>query len=109
MGMRARSQLAIMDFNQGSCLQRAETKKGDKRFNVSFSKVTKQWSAKPIKAEKNRDYLHQMVAETLESAKKKEKFSDLQIPELPKNIAKVPKPEKRTVIENQKSRFGTQK
>ena len=52
-------------------------------------------------------YLHRMMKETMESAAKEKKFDDLVIPELPKNVAGVPKPDfKAFVIENQKSRFG---
>ena len=47
-----------------------------------------------------------MVKETIESAGKNEKFDDLVIPKLPKNIPGVPKPDKASAIEDQKSRFG---
>ena len=36
--------------------------------NVTFSKVTKQWSAKPIKEKKDLGYLHRIVKETIKSA-----------------------------------------
>ena len=55
-GMLARSQLAIMDFNEGSNLEQATTEKGEKRYNVQFSKITKSWSLKPIKKEKDRSH-----------------------------------------------------
>ena len=51
-GMLTRCQFAIMDFNQGSNLEQATTEKGEKRYNVQFSKVTKNWSSKPVKKEK---------------------------------------------------------
>ena len=35
-----RSQLAIMNFNKGSELEQAVAKKGEKRYNICFSKVT---------------------------------------------------------------------
>ena len=87
--MLTRSQLAVMDFNEGISLEQVTTGQGDKRFNVTFSKVTKQWSAKPIKEKKDLGYLHQMVKETIESAAKNEKFDHLVIPKLSKNIAGV--------------------
>ena len=40
-GMLARSQLAIMDFNEGSNLEQTTTEKGDERYNVEFSKLPK--------------------------------------------------------------------
>ena len=52
-GMLTRSQLAVMDFNEGISLEQATTGQRDKCFNVTFSKVTKQWSAKPIKEKKD--------------------------------------------------------
>ena len=55
-GRLARSQLAIMDFNEGSNLEQATTEKGKKRYNVQFSKITKSRSLKPIKKEKDRSY-----------------------------------------------------
>ena len=80
-----RSQLAITDFQEGISLEQA-TGKGDKRFNVTFSKATKQWSA------------HQMVKETIKSAAKNEKFDDLVIPKQPKDMTGVRKPHKAFVI-----------
>ena len=104
VGMLTRNQLAVMDFNEGISLEQAITGQGDKHFNVTFSKVTKQWSAKPIK-EKDLGYLHRMVKETIKSAAKHQIFDDLVIPKMPKSIAGVPKPDRAFVIENQKSRF----
>jgi len=95
-----------MDFNEGSHLEQATTEKGEKRYNVQFSKITKNWSSKPLKKEKDRSYLHQMVKETLECASKNEIFEKPVLPNLPKNIASIPKPEKSLIIQNQISRFG---
>ena len=69
--MLARSQLAIMDFNQGSNLKQAKTKDGEDRFHVRSSKITKAWTAKPIKEEKHHIYLHNMVRETVQLAREK--------------------------------------
>ncbi|XP_066923498.1 uncharacterized protein [Clytia hemisphaerica] len=44
-GMFARSQLAIMDFNQGSELGQAKTKDGNDRFDIISSKITNNWTA----------------------------------------------------------------
>ena len=97
VGMLMRSQLTVMDFNKGCCLKQATIKKGDKRYNVTFSKVTKEWSAKPIKEEK----FVAMVKEAIESASKYEKFDNPFVPKLPEDIAKAPKPEKAPVTQNQ--------
>ena len=66
LGMITRSQLAVLDFNQGSKLQHAKIKNGEKIYNVSFSKITKTWSAKRIKEAKQKEYLKDMINRTLE-------------------------------------------
>ena len=108
-GMLARTQLAVMDFNQGSKLEQATTASGEKRYNIQFSKVTKNWSAKPIKKQKDKSYLHKMIDETIECAKNKVIPEKPHVPLLPQNIASIPKPNKKDVIENQKSRFGNKR
>ena len=44
--------IATVDFNEGSNLEQATTEKGEKRYNVQFSKISKSWSSKPIKKKK---------------------------------------------------------
>ena len=105
-GMLTRSQLAVMDFNEESQLEQATTEKGEKRYNVQFSKVTKNWSSKPLKKPKDHSYLRQIVKETIECASKSECLERPVIPNLPKNIASTPKPEKTVIINSQISRFG---
>jgi len=105
-GMITRSQLAVMDFNAGSNLEQATTKKGEKRYNVNFSKITKNWSSKPIKVQKDRSYLRQMVKETIDCVSKREVLLKHKLPKLPTNIAPIERPDKIEVIKNQVSRFG---
>ena len=73
------------------------------RYNVQ---ITKNWSLKPVKEEKDRSYLHQMVKETTESAGKSSLLEKPLITKHPKNIASIAKPNKKEVIENQVSRLG---
>ena len=108
-GMLARSQLPIMDFNQGSNLKQTKTKDEEDRFHVLSSKITNTWTAKPIKEEKDHPYLHNMVRETVQLAREKKTLPLSVLPKLPKNIASTPKPDKKEVIRNQKSRFGNPK
>lgn len=108
-GMLARNQLAVMDFNEGSNLKQAKTKDGVDQFNVLYSKITKNWTAKPIKEKKDRTYLRNMVLETIQLAREKKTLPLPAIPNLPKNIASTPKPDKLEVIKNQISRFGNSK
>ena len=63
----------------------------------------------PLHFFRDRDYLHTTVKETIEAAAKNETFDELILPVIPKIIAKIPKPDKQSVIQNQKSRFGMMK
>ena len=104
-GMIIRSQLAVMDLNVGRKLEQATTQQGDKRYNINVSKITKNWSSKPINEKKDRTYLHIMVKETIESAANDQRLENSILPSLSRNIASIPKPEKSTVVQNQLSRF----
>ena len=73
---------------------------------MQFSKVTKSWSSKPIKKQKDKIFLHQMVKETVEYSFKNEHPKKPVILNLPKNIASTPKPEKSIIVQNHLSRFG---
>ena len=105
-GMLARSQPAIIDFNEGSNLAKATTGKGEKSYNMQFFKISKSWSSKTIKKEKDRSCLNRMVKETVECVKKKECPEKPLVPDLPKNIASIPKTKETVVIKNQRSHFG---
>jgi len=52
LGMIARTQLAILDFNCGSECQQATTKDGTLRYKQVFSKITQTWVVKKITAKK---------------------------------------------------------
>ena len=70
--MLARGQLTIMDFNEESNLELAVTENGGKRHKAQFSKVTKNWSSKPIKKQKDKSFLPKMVKEIVEYVFNKE-------------------------------------
>ena len=105
LGMLARTQLAAIDFNLGCNLEQAQTKDGRDRYNVSYSKLTKTWSAKPIKESKNLAIFEKMIDRTVQAVINQEVLPLLDIQDLPKNIAPTSKPNKEEVIRNQKSRF----
>lgn len=107
--MLARSQLAVMDFNQGSNLEQAKTRKGEYKYKVQFSKITNTWSSKPVKNKKDRTYLKDMVKATVKFATEKKQPDKPTMPSLPVNIASTPKPSKNDVIKKQLSRFGKKK
>ena len=91
--------LEVFDIYSGSGLEQARTKSGEKKYNVGFSKVTKTWSSKPIKAKKD------MAQETNECAASKTTFPILVIPSLPENIANVQKTNNEEINQDQISRF----
>ena len=55
VNMVARSQLAVMDHNSSLGLKHYKTKKGEKRFMLTFSKVTQTWITKPNKKKKDKE------------------------------------------------------
>ena len=73
-GMVMRSRLAVLAFNSGSGLEQTRTKTEEKKCNVHFSKITKAWSSKLIKAKKDNYYLKEMVPETTECTTSKPHF-----------------------------------
>ena len=102
--MITQSQWAIMVFNKGCELEHATTKAGEKRY-VCFSNITNSWSSKPIKGKKERSYLENMVNEMIEHASSTKSLPIPKIPNLRKNIAAIPKPDKQEIIKYQISRF----
>ena len=105
-GMVARCKLAAIDFNQGQKLEQAKTMRGNKRFNVCFSKVTKSWAAKPIKEQKSMAMFFELVDQTIKAVIEKTTFEEKENIKISKNIAPIPKPDKKDVVRNQRSRFS---
>ena len=107
LGMVTRSQLAVMDFNSGSDFPQAKTKSGKGKYNLGYSKITKRWSSRPIKIKKDKTHYFEMINRTVEVIKNKIQLPLPKLPEyLPKNIAPTERPNKKIVIETQKSRFS---
>ena len=91
--MNARHQLAIMDHNSGTDRPQSVNKSGKPVFKYQFSKITKEWVKKPVKVQKKRFYLGEMMERVQEI-----KLNDLDLPaaslpKTPKNIAPVPRPD----------------
>ena len=101
-GMVARSQLAAIDFNLGTDLKQATTGTGDKRYRVTSSKMSKTWSAKPIKEEKDRRFLENGAV-----VEHSRHLALPDIPDLPDYIADSTKPSKELVVKRQLSRFNS--
>ena len=96
--MIARTQLVILDINSGSNLNQATTKEGKKRYNTSFSKMTANWSTKPIKEKKSDKVFQKSIFRTEELVFKKLELPIPEIPTLPGNIGLTPKPNKEDII-----------
>ena len=67
--------------------------------------MTQVWSAKPIKETKSREFLTGLVNRTLEIIEENTVLELPKLPKIPKNIAPTPKPDKKDVVSNQRSRF----
>ena len=105
--MVTRSQLAVMDFNSGSNLPQARTKGAQGKYSLGYSKIRKQWSNKPIKLQKDKTHYSEIIDRTAEVIKNKIQLPLPKLPEnLPKKIASNERPNKKIVIETQKSRFS---
>ena len=96
--MIVRSQLAVSDFNLCSELSQAETKSGEKRFNVTYSKATNNWLAKLIKEKKDRPVFKNLVSHVDEVVANGEHLPKPMLPILPKPITSAEKPCKSTVL-----------
>jgi hypothetical protein len=103
--MICRTQLAAMDHNAGSKLPQATTKDGKLRYKVVFPKQAAKWVSKPIKSHKNKNYVYELIERVVECCKDKTILDDVSVPDIPKNIASTPRPDKQTVIEAHRSRF----
>ena len=101
-----RSQLAAVDFNSRSNLVQAKTVQGNPRYNISYSiKITKNWSAKPIKEQKDRKSFKDMVNHAKEIVANKIELPLPALPELPDRIAPGEKADKCDTINRHQSRF----
>ena len=103
--MLTRTQLAILDSNCNVDRQQAVDAVGNCKYNVVFRKHSKKWVAKPIASEKSYDWAMDLMTD-VNAVKMGLKPVVLPIiPELLRNIASVPKPDKASVVQNLQSRF----
>lgn len=103
--MLARQQLAAMDHNCGTDLAISVDKEGEPVCKYQYSKITKQWVAKPVKEQKNREYLKDMVIKLIELKEGRIELQSPELPLLPRNIASTPRPDKNILKKNLRSRF----
>ena len=92
-----RSQLVAIDFNLGANLELSG------RENLSFLKIIKTWSTKPIKVNKDKNKFDRMIKRVVSVVESGEIFPLPKMPILPKNIAPGDRPNKEEASCNQKS------
>ena len=98
--MVTRSQSAAIDFNSGSNLPQAKTKGGQGKYDLGYSKITKQ-------VKKDKTHYFEIIDRTVEVTKNKMQLPLPKLPEnTPKNTAPTERLNKKTVVETQKSRFS---
>ena len=102
-GMIARSQLAVLDHNSGVDTIQSETKKGDPRYKLQFSKVMQSWVVKAIKEPKQKHYIEHLLFEVFESLSTDEVYEVPKLENVPDNIAPGEKPSKQECIKNKKT------
>ena len=83
-------QLTAIDFNSGTDLKQTATCKGDERFRITASKITKTWSTKTI-IEKKIDIFRQMIYRAVKAVWENEYFPVPEIPDLSDYIDDTPK------------------
>ena len=98
--------LAAINSNQWETLEQANTKSGDDRYNVCLSKIMKTWSAKPVKDTKSFDVFSNLVVLTEKSVIEKKKLTEIELPDIPRNIGSAEKPDRKDIVKNRKSRFA---
>ena len=103
--MVAWCKLAAINFNKGETLEQGKTKSRDYCY-VCFSKITKTWSARPTKDTESVDVFSNLVDLTEKSVIEKKKLTEIELPDIPRNIASVENPDKKDIAKNQKSRFA---
>ena len=99
--MYARTQLAVLDHNSGVGREHAKTKSGEHRYKVTYSKISADWVAKKIMAQKDKTFLKDILSSIWEVSKSPQ----IEIEKTPKNLATIDNPGKEAVIQRHVSRF----
>ena len=112
--MLARAQLAVLDHNSNTGKKHAvvtrprkgSAKKGEKKYKIVFSKATKTWIAKQVSEEGNYTYLWELMVTALQMKSGDLVVEPVQIPELPPNIVKDPRPSRDEVVARTTTRIA---
>ncbi|XP_051543374.1 uncharacterized protein LOC127434585 [Myxocyprinus asiaticus] len=109
--MVARTQLAILDYNENAHCQQATTTSGVPRYNGVFPEHSKEWVAKKQFEPTTQKFRDGLVQKVLERRKDPNVFfedqsSHLTISKIPLNTAQETKPDKQEAISIHLSEFG---
>ena len=105
-GMRARTQLAILDHNQNAGRSQDQTKDGSLKHKFACPKGTGGWVAKPRYEDKSYQFVDDLMATPVAF-----KRGDTEVPPLPpkpavRNIASITRPPKEELLVKHRSRFN---
>ena len=104
--MKARAQLAVLDFNTRVGLEQSKNKKGELRFKHLFSKITQSWVVKKIPETKEKSTYRNHILDEIQYIQSTSIIYETpKLVNVPKYIGGVEKPPKTATISNIKSRF----
>ena len=108
-GMLARLQLAVMDHNNNLDRKPVRIKKGprkgEEQVKLQYSKRTQTWVSKMIKEKKDHTYLADIMKTILQMKSGQIQVEPVKLPELPQNVAPIPRPSKEEVLSQKYSRY----
>ena len=108
-GMLARLQLAVLDHNNNTARKPAKIRKGPRRGEeqvaLKYSKRSHSWVEKMIKEKKDHSYLVDIMENILKMKTGEIHVEAPSLPELPKNVARTPRPSREEVSAHKYSRY----
>ena len=106
-GMRARTQLAILDHNHNVGRTQAQTKEGAKKHKFVSPKGSQGWVAKPQYEEKSYQFLGDLMTGLLAFKRRQIEVPALPLRPAAPNIAPTARPAKEDLIDKHRSRFNS--
>ena len=107
-GMIARTQLAILHFNQAMKAGHAITKNNIPRYKLQFSKVSQAYVVKAIRKPPEKKYIDDLMSEVVNLTKFEDHVVNLPIlPDIPQSASATEKPDKNEMIKQKRTRFLT--
>ena len=105
--MVARTMLVALDnnCNVGRPMAVSKTEENTNRYTLVYPKSRKAWVARPVYEQKSFTYATDMLHDMMKGSSDDSEDFEIQIPLLPRNIAKTPRPNKVEMIAEHISRF----